>query len=197
MNFNDCMTSAALQAFLESPIEMKSGDGYAPPAQKKCIYFVDDMNMRAIDQFETQSPMTLLRQHLDYQYSYDRPTMTLKDVKGVNYVSCMNPTAGSFTINLHLQHHFSTFSLGLPSDASVKLILSSMLPGHLEHFGFSAAVQVIGPKVLEASVGSTRRLGRCSCRQQFGSTTISTCGICASCFSRCFTRVRRLCDHQN
>jgi dynein heavy chain len=160
MNFNYYTTSAALQAFLESAIEMKSGKLYAPPAQKKCIYFIDDMNMPAIDQFGTESPMTLLRQHMDYQHWHDRQAMTLKDVKGVNYVSCMNPTAGSFTINPRLQRHFATFSLGIPSDASVKLILSSMLMGHLEHLGFSAALQAIGPKLLEALLGLHKEIGK-------------------------------------
>jgi dynein heavy chain len=64
-NLNYYTTSAALQAFLESAIEMKSGKLYALPAQKKCIHFIDDLNMPAIDQFGTQSPMTLLRQHMD------------------------------------------------------------------------------------------------------------------------------------
>jgi dynein heavy chain len=153
MNFNYYTTSASLQAFLESAIEMKSGKLYAPPLQKKCIYFINDMNMPAIDRFGTQSPMTLLRQHMDYQHWHDRQAMTNEDVKGVNYVACMNPTAGSFTINPRLHRHFSKFSLGIPSDASVKLILSSMFIGRLEHYGFTAGVQAIGPKALEAAIG--------------------------------------------
>jgi len=53
INLNYYTTSAALQAFLESAIEMKPGKLYAPPVQKKRIYFIDDMNMSAIDQFGT------------------------------------------------------------------------------------------------------------------------------------------------
>lgn len=36
---------------------------------------------------------------------YDRNKLVLKEVHNVQYVSCMNPTAGSFTINPRLQVH--------------------------------------------------------------------------------------------
>ena len=152
MNFNYYTTSLALQLFLESAVEMKSGKLYAPPSQKKCIYFIDDINMPEIDLYGTQAPMTLLRQHLDYEHWYDRQAMTLKDVKGVNYVSCMNPTAGSFTINPRLQRHFSTFALGIPPDNSVKMILSSILEGHLEFYQFPQAIKDISTKILEGII---------------------------------------------
>lgn len=34
---------------------------------------------------------------------YDRNKLTLKDIHNCQYVSCMNPTAGSFTIDSRLQ----------------------------------------------------------------------------------------------
>ena len=34
---------------------------------------------------------------------YDRNKLTLKDIHSAQYISCMNPTAGSFTINPRLQ----------------------------------------------------------------------------------------------
>lgn len=126
INFNYYTSSTTHKAFLESAIEMKSGKLYAPPTQKKCIYFIDDISMPAIDQFGTQSPITLLRQHMDYYHWYDRTAMTIKDVKGVNNVACINPTAGSFTINPCLQRHFSTFALGIPSDAPVNFVIKRL-----------------------------------------------------------------------
>jgi dynein heavy chain len=160
MNFNYYTTSLHLQVFLEAAIEMKSGKLYAPPAQRTCIYFIDDINMPEIDTYGTQAPMTLLRQHLDYQHWYDRAAMTIKDVKGVNYVTCMNPTAGSFTINPRLQRHFSTFALGIPSDGSVKFILSQMLEGHFEHFGFPPGIRGISQKLLDTVVNIHKEIGK-------------------------------------
>lgn len=39
---------------------------------------------------------------------YDRNKILLKEVHNVQYVSCMNPTAGSFTVNPRLQVHSHT-----------------------------------------------------------------------------------------
>jgi len=36
-------------------------------------------------------------------YRYDRAKLTLKDIHSTQYIACMNPTAGSFTINPRLQ----------------------------------------------------------------------------------------------
>ena len=50
----------------------------------------------------------MIRQHLDYHHWYDRVKLTLKEVHNCQYVSCMNPTAGSFTINPRLQVRIET-----------------------------------------------------------------------------------------
>lgn len=38
-----------------------------------------------------------------FAHRYDRTKLSLKEITNVQYVSCMNPTAGSFTINPRLQ----------------------------------------------------------------------------------------------
>ena len=61
-----------------------------------------------MDTYGTVQPHTLIRQHMDYSHWYDRTKITLKDIHNCQYVACMNPTAGSFTINPRLQvnHYF-------------------------------------------------------------------------------------------
>ena len=56
-----------------------------------------------VDTYGTVQPHTLIRQHLDYHHWYDRAKLSLKEVHNCQYVACMNPTAGSFTINPRLQ----------------------------------------------------------------------------------------------
>lgn len=78
------------------------------------MYFIDDMNMPEVDAYGTVQPHTLLRQHFDYKHWYDRQRLTVKEVSNCQYVSCMNPSAGSFTIDPRLQRHFNVFALSFP-----------------------------------------------------------------------------------
>ncbi|XP_070790567.1 dynein axonemal heavy chain 9 [Pituophis catenifer annectens] len=139
--FNYYTTSAMLQAVLEKPLEKKAGRNYGPPGTKKLIYFIDDMNMPEVDTYGTVQPHTLIRQHLDYGHWYDRNKLSLKEITNVQYVSCMNPTAGSFTINPRLQRHFCVFALSFPGADALSTIYSTILTQHLKWGNFSAALQ--------------------------------------------------------
>ncbi|KAF7661538.1 hypothetical protein LDENG_00259550 [Lucifuga dentata] len=149
--FNYYTTSLMLQAVLEKPLEKKAGRNYGPPGSRKLIYFIDDMNMPEVDTYGTVQPHTLIRQHMDYNHWYDRNKLILKEIHNVQYVSCMNPTAGSFTINPRLQRHFSVFALSFPGEEALSTIYTSILSQHLRE-GFSAALQKSCPNVVQLAL---------------------------------------------
>lgn len=128
--FNYYTTSEMLQKILERPLEKKAGRNYGPPGNKTLIYFIDDMNMPEVDYYGTVQPHTILRQYLDYGHWYDRNKLTLKDIHNCQYVACMNPTAGSFTINPRLQRHFCVFAVSFPGGEAITMIYSSILSQH-------------------------------------------------------------------
>uniref|UniRef100_F7BXB8 Dynein axonemal heavy chain 17 n=1 Tax=Equus caballus TaxID=9796 RepID=F7BXB8_HORSE len=129
--FNFYTTSAMLQGVLEKPLEKKSGRNYGPPGTKKLIYFIDDMNMPEVDKYGTVAPHTLIRQHMDHGHWYDRQKLTLKDVHNCQYVACMNPTSGSFTIDPRLQRHFCVFAVSFPGQEALATIYNTILSQHL------------------------------------------------------------------
>ncbi|CAG7717651.1 unnamed protein product [Allacma fusca] len=129
--FNFYTTSEMLQRVLEKPLEKKAGRNYGPPGNKQLAYFIDDLNMPMVDEYETVQPHTLIRQHMDYGHWFDRLKIQLKDIHNVQYVASMNPTAGSFTINPRLQRHFAVFSLGFPGQDSLQTIYKTILQQHL------------------------------------------------------------------
>ncbi|KAJ8957969.1 hypothetical protein NQ318_001970 [Aromia moschata] len=152
--FNFYTTSEMLQKILEKPLEKKAGRNYGPPGNKTLIYFIDDMNMPEVDTYGTVQPHTLIRQHLDYNHWYDRNKLTLKDVHNCQYVSCMNPTAGSFTINPRLQRHFCVFAISFPNSESLTTIYHSILSQHLlnpDH-KFPSVVTKLSENIVAASV---------------------------------------------
>lgn len=95
------------------------------------IYFVDDMNMPQVDNFGTVQPHQIIRQFMDYHHWYDRAKLTLREVHNCQFAACMNPTAGSFTIDPRLQRHFASFAVNYPSDESLFNIYDTILSQHL------------------------------------------------------------------
>ncbi|XP_068196033.1 dynein axonemal heavy chain 11 [Antennarius striatus] len=138
--FNYYTTSAMLQRVLEKPLEKKAGRKFTPPGTKRLIYFIDDLNMPEVDVYGTVQPHTLIRQHLDYNHWYDRQRLVLKEIHNCQYITCMNPTAGSFSINPRLQRHFSVFAVHFPSADALATIFSSILSAHFLQGGFSYGV---------------------------------------------------------
>ncbi|KAL4676954.1 hypothetical protein H8957_008548 [Semnopithecus entellus] len=150
--FNFYTTSAMLQGVLEKPLEKKSGRNYGPPGTKKLIYFIDDMNMPEVDKYGTVAPHTLIRQHMDHRHWYDRHKLTLKDVHNCQYVACMNPTSGSFTIDPRLQRHFCVFAVSFPGQEALTTIYNTILTQHLAFYSVSMATQRISNQLVAAAL---------------------------------------------
>lgn len=152
--FNFYTTSEMLQKILEKPLEKKAGRNYGPPGNKTLIYFLDDMNMPEVDNYGTVQPHTIIRQHLDYNHWYDRGRLTLKDIHNCQYVSCMNPTAGSFTINPRLQRHFYVFAVSFPGADALKTIYHAILSQHLANpeYKISSFFVKIAENIVNATV---------------------------------------------
>lgn len=85
------------------------------------------------DSFETVRPHQIIRQFMDYNHWYDRSKLTLKEIHNCQFLTCMCPTAGAFTIDTRLQRHFFTFAVNFPNDAALFHIYHTILSQHLEN----------------------------------------------------------------
>ncbi|KAL1403957.1 hypothetical protein pipiens_005505 [Culex pipiens pipiens] len=160
--FNFYTTSEMLQRVLEKPLEKKAGRNFGPPGNKTMVYFVDDMNMPEVDTYGTVQPHTLIRQFMDYRHWYDRTKLTLKDIHNCQFVSCMNPTAGSFTIDPRLQRHFCVFAVSFPSGDPLYHIYYSILSQHLANplNKFSLPTQKICAALVSCALTLHQRMGQ-------------------------------------
>ncbi|XP_071954573.1 dynein beta chain, ciliary-like [Antedon mediterranea] len=156
--FNYYTTSEMLQRVLEKPLEKKAGRNYGPPGTKKLVYFIDDMNMPEVDTYGTVQPHTLIRQHMDYRHWYDRVKLSLKEIHNCQYISCMNPTSGSFTINSRLQRHFCVFALSFPGHDALTTIYNSIFSQHLSLTGCTTNIQKMSLTVVTAALDLHKKI---------------------------------------
>ena len=152
--FNFYYSSEMTQKILEKPLEKKAGKNYGPPGGKKLIYFLDDLNMPEVDEYGTVGPHTIIRQHMDYSHWYCRSKLTLKEIHNTQYVACMNPTGGSFTINPRLQRHFATFSVVFPGQEALFTVYNSILSDHLTNVTnkFNQPIQALCSNIVHGTL---------------------------------------------
>lgn len=151
INFNYYTTSGAMANNMAIPLEKKTGSNYGPIGMAKLIYFVDDINLPEVDNYNTQSAIEHLRQHMEYEHCYELTKMTLKNISKTQVVSCLNPTAGSFVVNPRLQRLFAVFAIGLPGPTSLLTIYQTFLDGHLRNFEDDVKKQANG--IIKAAMG--------------------------------------------
>ncbi|KAK9886614.1 hypothetical protein WA026_017536 [Henosepilachna vigintioctopunctata] len=160
--FNFYTTSQMLQDILEKPLEKKAGRVYGPQGGKTMVYFIDDMNMPEVDKYFTVQPHTLIKQYMDYQHWYDRQKLSLKDIHNVQFISSMNPTAGSFTIDPRLQRHFCVFAVSFPSQEAAFHIYSNIIEQHFTASSnkFPNAVIKLAHTIAQAALALHQRMGQ-------------------------------------
>ncbi|CAK0903564.1 unnamed protein product [Prorocentrum cordatum] len=151
INNNNYTTSARLQSIIMSSLDKRSGKTYGPPGNKKCIFFIDDINMPYVDQYDTQSAIMLLTQMLAYGEVYNREFLSEKLLlTDIFFTACMNPKAGSFMINPRLQRRFTVATTFTPTGQLISSIYTAILSKHLG--GFVPAVQKLCEPIVTATI---------------------------------------------
>jgi dynein heavy chain len=150
INMNFYTDSAALQVQLEQNIEKRSGKSYGPPSGN-LVYFVDDLNLPFVETYGTQTPIALMRQHIDHGSWFDRGDLSLKrQILDTQYICCMNHKSGSFFVDPRLQRHFVTFACAMPSEQDLGTIFGTILNAHL--FNFEKRIQNMAKNVTDATI---------------------------------------------
>jgi dynein heavy chain len=143
-------------------LDKRTGRTFGPPSNKKCIYFVDDLNMPYVDKYDTQSAIMLLTQILGYNQVYSRSDLSDKiDLVDCLFCACMNPKAGSFIINGRLQRKFTPITAHSPTAILIKGIYSLILEKHL--LPFSSNIQKLCEPLVQSTIDTLQGILNTPC----------------------------------
>ncbi len=135
MNFSAQTLSLITQQAIESKLEKKRKNLLGAPAGKKCIFFVDDINMPLVESYGAQPPVELLRQFLDFKGFYDRDKLFWKDITDTMlFTGAAPPGGGRSVVTPRFTRHYNVFCVPPASEAVMKVIFESIFSGFMKPF---------------------------------------------------------------
>uniref|UniRef100_A0A670IKK4 Dynein axonemal heavy chain 1 n=1 Tax=Podarcis muralis TaxID=64176 RepID=A0A670IKK4_PODMU len=109
------------QDLIDSKLDKRRKGVFGPPLGRYFIFFIDDLNMPALETYGAQPPIELLRQWMDHNG-------TFKKLVDINFVGAMGPPGGGRNaISSRLTRHFNYLSFTELEDSSKKKIFSTIL----------------------------------------------------------------------
>mmetsp|Transcript_28190 Transcript_28190/g.33408 ORF Transcript_28190/g.33408 Transcript_28190/m.33408 type:complete len:2629 (+) Transcript_28190:1-7887(+) len=157
VNFSAQTSSLITQQSIESKLEKKRKNLLGAPAGRKCVVFVDDVNMPLVETYGAQPPCELLRQFLDHKGFYDREKLFWKDiVDTLMFVGAAPPGGGRNAVTPRMTRHCNVLCVPSASDSAMSLIFTSILTGFV--YKFDGSVKSLVKGTCEATVELYNRI---------------------------------------
>ncbi|CAG5890787.1 unnamed protein product [Menidia menidia] len=152
INFSARTSANQTQDILMTKLDRRRKGVFGPPVGKKCIVFVDDLNMPAKEKYGAQPPIELLRQWIDHRHWYDKKDTSRQNIVDVLFMSAMGPPGGGKNdITGRFTRHLNIISIDCFDDETLTKIFSSIVDWHFSK-GFEASFYRLGKIMVQATM---------------------------------------------
>jgi dynein heavy chain len=152
INFSAQTGVNQVQDLLDSKFEKRRRGVFGPPAGKKFVIFIDDLNMPKKEYYGAQPPIELIRQWMDYKGWYNRKELKANEIIDIVHVSAMGPPGGGRTeISGRLTRHYNTIAAADMSRESISNIFSTILEYYFNQ-GFEDPVKKLQGPIVDCSI---------------------------------------------
>uniref|UniRef100_A0A4W6EEI5 Dynein axonemal heavy chain 7 n=1 Tax=Lates calcarifer TaxID=8187 RepID=A0A4W6EEI5_LATCA len=152
INFSARTSANQTQDIIMAKLDRRRKGVFGPPVGKKCVVYVDDLNMPAKEIYGAQPPIELLRQWIDHHHWYDKKDTSRLNIVDVLFMSAMGPPGGGKNdITSRFTRHLNVISIDCFDDETLTKIFSSITDWHFSK-GFDASFYRLGKIMVQATM---------------------------------------------
>ncbi|KAF4673078.1 Dynein heavy chain 1, axonemal [Perkinsus chesapeaki] len=158
VNFSAQTHVNQFQDLVDSKVEKRRRGVFGPPAGKKMVLFVDDLNMPQKEFYGAQPPIELLRMWLDHGGWYNRKELVFNQVVDMIVVGAMGlPGGGRTFITERLKRHYHLIGYIDLKERSISGIFNTVAGYFFKPF--DEEVQTLVPKMVSGIIDIFHKIG--------------------------------------
>ena len=133
INFSARTSTNYTQDVVMSKLDRRRKGVFGPAMGKKCIVFVDDLNLPQQDESGSIPPVELLRQWIDHAHWYDRKDTSKIELLDVHLITALSPPGcGRNDISVRFIRHMNIIGMDSFDDETLRRIFTTEIDWHFK-----------------------------------------------------------------